>query len=55
MKPEYIKNVEGKLEDFSRFLGDNKWFAGENITFPDFLMYELLDQHRILSPDLIAK
>ena len=55
LKPEYEKNVEGKLNDFSKFLGDNQWFAGENITFPDFVMYELLDQHRIMSPDLVAK
>ncbi|CAG0891824.1 unnamed protein product, partial [Cyprideis torosa] len=35
-----------QLQRFSDFLGDNKWFAGENITFVDFIMYELLDQHQ---------
>ena len=34
-------------------MGDRQFFAGEFLTFPDFVMYELLDQHRMLAPDQI--
>lgn len=48
LKPEYLKNLGAKLELYEKFLGNGKYFAGDNITFVDFIMYELLDQHRIL-------
>ncbi|KAF7668796.1 hypothetical protein LDENG_00287180 [Lucifuga dentata] len=50
IKPEYLKSLPEKLKDFSDFLGDRKWFAGDKITFSDFFMYELLDQHRMFEP-----
>lgn len=45
MKPGYLKALPDVLKQFSEFMGDRKWFAGEKITFVDFIMYELLDQH----------
>ncbi|KAI1893180.1 hypothetical protein AGOR_G00141250 [Albula goreensis] len=50
MKPGYMEKLPGMLKKFSSFLGDRKWFAGEKITFVDFIMYELLDQHRMFDP-----
>jgi len=50
MKPGYLATLTGKLQQFSDFLGDRKWFAGDKITFVDFIMYELLDQHRMFQP-----
>ncbi|KAG5282155.1 hypothetical protein AALO_G00052820 [Alosa alosa] len=50
MKPGYLKKLPDTLKLFSDFLGDRKWFAGDKITFVDFLMYELLDQHRMFEP-----
>ncbi|XP_068589232.1 glutathione S-transferase Mu 3-like [Cebidichthys violaceus] len=50
LKPEYLKTLPGVLKQFSDFLGDRKWFAGEEITFVDFILYELLDQHRMCFP-----
>ncbi|XP_006785619.1 glutathione S-transferase Mu 3-like [Neolamprologus brichardi] len=47
MKPDYLKMLPNTLKQFSDFLGDRKWFAGDKITFVDFIMYELLDQHRL--------
>ncbi|XP_069545064.1 glutathione S-transferase Mu 3-like [Brachyistius frenatus] len=47
LKPEYLKTLAGSLKQLSSFLGDRKWFAGDKITFVDFIMYELLDQHRM--------
>jgi glutathione S-transferase len=44
-----------KLQEFENFLADNEWFgAGKSVTFVDFVMYELLDQHRILAPEVVA-
>lgn len=53
LKDGYLKKVKSTIERFSKFLGDNKWFAGENLTMVDFVMYELLDQHRLLDPTLL--
>lgn len=49
-KQAYIDDLPNKLQQFSDFLGERKWFAGDNITFVDFIMYELLDQHRMFHP-----
>lgn len=54
-KDQYLKDLDAKLEAFSQALGDNPWFAGQNLTFPDFHMYEMLDQHKQLAPESIAK
>ncbi|KAG7154948.1 Glutathione S-transferase Mu 3-like, partial [Homarus americanus] len=48
-KQRYLDALPNTIKMFSAFLGDRKWFAGENITFVDFIMYELLDQHLQLS------
>ncbi|KAB7505579.1 Glutathione S-transferase Mu 3 [Armadillidium nasatum] len=53
LKPKYLEAMPGKLKLLSDFLGENKWFAGDNITFPDFIVYEILDHHRDLSPDIL--
>ncbi len=29
------------------------WLIGEQITYPDFHLYEMLDQHRQLDPDCL--
>ncbi|XP_031142610.1 glutathione S-transferase Mu 3-like isoform X2 [Sander lucioperca] len=50
MKPGYLQMLPDVLKQFSNFLGDRKWFAGDKITFVDFIMYELLDQHRMFHP-----
>ena len=31
------------------------WFAGDNLTFADFVAWELLDQHRLLIPGCLDK
>ncbi|XP_054905674.1 glutathione S-transferase Mu 4-like [Poeciliopsis prolifica] len=52
-KPGYLSSLPGTLKRFSDFLGDRKWFAGDKITFVDFIMYELLDQHRMFHPSCL--
>ncbi|KAL4645892.1 glutathione S-transferase Mu 3-like [Arapaima gigas] len=50
LKPAYLQKLPGLLKQFSNFLGDRKWFAGDKITFVDFIIYELLDQNRMFEP-----
>ncbi|MEE6492166.1 hypothetical protein FKM82_016497 [Ascaphus truei] len=50
LKGPYLEKLPVALTRFSRFLGDRAWFAGEKITFADFLMYDALDVHRMLEP-----
>uniref|UniRef100_G1SXP3 GST C-terminal domain-containing protein n=1 Tax=Oryctolagus cuniculus TaxID=9986 RepID=G1SXP3_RABIT len=50
LKPEYLKGLPEKLQLYSQFLGKRPWFAGDKITFADFLVYNILDQNRIFEP-----
>ncbi|XP_071546691.1 glutathione S-transferase Mu 4-like [Panulirus ornatus] len=47
-KQEYLDDLPAAMKLLSDFLGDRPWFAGDNITFVDFLIYELLDVHQEL-------
>ncbi|XP_069046430.1 glutathione S-transferase Mu 3-like [Lepisosteus oculatus] len=49
-KSAYLEKLPSVLKQFSNFMGERKWFAGDKITFVDFIMYELLDQHRMFEP-----
>uniref|UniRef100_A0A8C5KYD0 Glutathione S-transferase n=2 Tax=Jaculus jaculus TaxID=51337 RepID=A0A8C5KYD0_JACJA len=49
-KPELLKSIPEKMSLYSQFLGTRPWFAGDKITYADFLAYDVLDQHRILEP-----
>ncbi|XP_029815657.1 glutathione S-transferase 2-like, partial [Manacus vitellinus] len=51
LKPGYLEQLPKKLQEFSRFLGSRPWFAGDKLTFVDFLAYDVLDQHRMFVPD----
>merc|ERR1711874_893995 len=53
LKEAYIKGMTSKLERFSKFLASKSWFAGDSLTFVDFVMYELIDQHKLLVPDCL--
>jgi glutathione S-transferase len=55
LKAGYLEALPAKLEEFQEYLGSRPWFAGENITFVDFVMYELLDWFRMLDEDVLAK
>ncbi|XP_059902614.1 glutathione S-transferase Mu 3-like [Gadus macrocephalus] len=50
LKPGFLNNLPVVLKQLSDFLGERKWFSGDKITFVDFIMYELLDQHRMFEP-----
>ncbi|XP_066209009.1 glutathione S-transferase Mu 1-like isoform X2 [Saccopteryx leptura] len=50
LKPDYLKGLPDKMKQFSQFLGKRSWFAGDKLTYVDFLAYDILDQHRIFEP-----
>uniref|UniRef100_G1QFA6 Glutathione S-transferase n=2 Tax=Myotis lucifugus TaxID=59463 RepID=G1QFA6_MYOLU len=49
-KPEYLKVIPEKMKLFSQFLGKKSWFAGDKLTYVDFLAYDVLDLHRTFEP-----
>lgn len=49
----FIMNVHVSLKAFDVYIEGITWFAGgRNPTFCDFLMYKLLDQHRLTQPGI---
>lgn len=52
-KPGYLADLPAKLELISRFLGTYPYFGGDGITYVDFLVYEVLDQHKCLEPSCL--
>ncbi|KAL3853136.1 hypothetical protein ACJMK2_016706 [Sinanodonta woodiana] len=54
LKDDYFKDLPQKLQGFESFLGDKPFFVGSEITAPDFVLYELLDQHRLMKEDCLT-
>uniref|UniRef100_A0A7N5JPN1 Glutathione S-transferase n=1 Tax=Ailuropoda melanoleuca TaxID=9646 RepID=A0A7N5JPN1_AILME len=50
LRPGYLEGLPDKLKLYSQFLGKRPWFAGEKLTYVDFLAYDILDLHRIFEP-----
>ncbi|XP_068774588.1 glutathione S-transferase 2-like [Struthio camelus] len=50
LKPAYLEQLPGKLRQLSNFLGARPWFAGDKLTYVDFLAYDLLDVLRMFVP-----
>ncbi|KAM5202222.1 glutathione S-transferase Mu 1 isoform 1-T1 [Hipposideros larvatus] len=50
LKPEYLKTLPEKMKLISQFLGKRSWFAGDKLTYVDFLAYDILDMHRRFEP-----
>ncbi|MCL4142903.1 UNVERIFIED_CONTAM: hypothetical protein GTU68_013316, partial [Idotea baltica] len=44
------ETLPNKLKQLSTFLGNQKWFVGEDVTYADFFLYEVLDCHLVLCP-----
>jgi len=55
MKEPYLASLPNQLRLFSNFLGTKPWLVGEAITFPDFHLYEMLDEHKHLKPDCLKE
>jgi glutathione S-transferase len=51
LKGDFLKSLPEKLKAFSDFLGENPFFAGQNVTYADFFVYEIFDALRVFAPD----
>ncbi|CAG7833513.1 unnamed protein product [Allacma fusca] len=50
LKDGYLVTLPKKLKRFSEYLESRKYFAGDDVTYVDFMVYEMLDQHKLLDP-----
>lgn len=53
LKDGYLTNLPKSIALVEKYLGDKNWFVGSKITVADFVMYEVLDKHCILSPSCL--
>lgn len=51
--PEYEATLRAFLAKYSSYLGERSWFAGDELTACDFVMYELLDQNSLMVPGVL--
>lgn len=47
LKPEFVRSIPERLKPWSTVLGENKYLAGDRLTYVDFLLYDVLDIYRI--------
>ncbi|KAK2152008.1 hypothetical protein LSH36_342g02027 [Paralvinella palmiformis] len=50
---QFIKDLPTKWRFVYTFLGDRVWLAGDKMTFVNFVMYELFEQHKLLLADCL--
>ena len=55
LKPEFLKSLPEQVELLSKFIGDQPFIAGANISYADFLLYEYLTKLKILVPEVYDK
>ncbi|XP_027766035.1 glutathione S-transferase 2-like, partial [Empidonax traillii] len=51
LKVGFLEQLPKKLREFSRFLGHRAWFAGDKLTFVDFVAYDVLDRLYMFAPN----
>lgn len=49
----YLDSIKIVLKRFNDYISGRKFFASDKLTFVDFIMYELLDQHRLFSSHVL--
>jgi glutathione S-transferase len=52
-KAALLQALPRALKEFENFLGNRKWFAGEQITIADFKVYSMIDVYRYLNLNLL--
>nr|CAQ51257.1 glutathione S-transferase [Psoroptes ovis] len=55
LKPEYLEKLPEQLELLSKFLNNQPFISGTNISYADFLLYEYLTKIKVLMPELFVK
>ncbi|KAG8188982.1 hypothetical protein JTE90_010070 [Oedothorax gibbosus] len=52
LKPNYVKNLPAQLKLLSDFLGEKQFLVGDNVTYVDFMAYDVFDFHRLFMPSI---
>ncbi|CAL1275160.1 unnamed protein product [Larinioides sclopetarius] len=52
-KDKFLKSVQPMFEQWEKFLGDRKFMAGDDIFYPDFLVFEALDHYRLYHESIL--
>ncbi|XP_015916706.2 glutathione S-transferase class-mu 26 kDa isozyme 47 [Parasteatoda tepidariorum] len=52
-KEEYLKKVPDSLKLISNFLGNRKFLAGDNVTYVDFMAYDVFEFNVFLSKTIL--
>lgn len=50
-----LENLPKRIEELSKYLGDNCCLLGSKITYVDYLMYTVLDYVRLFQPQVFDK
>jgi len=50
-KPGHLTTLKAKLTLYEAALEKNQWFSGDNISYADFVAYEILDVNRLLDAE----
>lgn len=53
-KAGYILSARATVKTWEAFLGSRKFFTGATPTVADFHVYEMLDQHQLMDPAIMA-
>jgi len=51
LRKSYDEALPKKLQPFEDFLAKKKFLVGDKVTFPDFHLYEILDQNLTMNPE----
>lgn len=52
LKPGFLTGLRGDLERLEAFIGEAEFMAGDEVTYVDFMAYELLDLYQYLVEDV---
>ncbi|GAB6021451.1 Glutathione S-transferase, mu [Chamberlinius hualienensis] len=52
-KVDYFKQLLFDVKELSTFLGERPYFAGDNLTYVDFIAYEYLYQQQAFKPEVL--
>ena len=54
LKPGFIASIPNLLKPWSAVIGENKYLAGDRLTYTDFLLFDVLDYYRLFEPTALA-
>jgi len=53
-KLKFIEEQPAKLQLLSDYLRNQKWMIGENLTYVDFWLYEMMKNHQMFDPKMLS-